>query len=85
MLVIVWEAMNAVIPRLQAEEYMAQYTVAVMSTPASDRNAVWVRQKVIDEWMDLASPVRKARRAMEVSLVKFKELLHNAFPGQIRS
>jgi predicted ATP-grasp superfamily ATP-dependent carboligase len=82
MLVIVWESLNDVIVKLQAEENISAYNVAVLATPTSDKNALFDRERIIERWQKLAGP---ARRAVEVTFDKLKEMLTGAFQEQIRS
>lgn len=47
MLVCVWDAMDVAINQIMAEEWLAQYTVAVVSSPYADKDS---RENILDGW-----------------------------------
>lgn len=50
MLVSVWDAMDGAIAQVAAEEWMAQYTIAVVSSPYVEKDS---REKILDVWRNL--------------------------------
>jgi hypothetical protein len=82
MLVIAWEAMNSAIPRIQAEERLDAYTVAVLASPPPDQDSVTQRQKIINQWQQLI--IGPSKKVIEVTVAKLKVLLMQAFDEQIR-
>jgi hypothetical protein len=81
MLVIAWEALNEAIPRLEAEDKLSAYTVAVLASPAQDQSTVDKRQKIVDQWRQLS--FGKAKKAIEVTVARLSELLGHAFGDEI--
>lgn len=82
MLVITWEALNDAIPRLQAEEYLAAYTVSVVSSPAHDYQSLAQRTQIVDEWRKTV--LGRAKRAIEISFAALGKMLRGSFQEQIR-
>ena len=82
MLVVVWDGMNDAISRIQAENNLNAYNVAVLATPVADNYAAFKRQQVIDRWVELSEPRKRVR---EVDLHQLRDLLVGAFQEQIRS
>ncbi len=61
MLVNVWDAMDAAIPRISAQEWMDSYTVAVVSSPYADKKS---REGILESWRKLiAGSWRKTFRS----------------------
>lgn len=58
MLVVAWDEMNAAIAKLEAQERLAAYTVAVVASPYTDDNGLRARESVLDGWRDLISAGR---------------------------
>lgn len=59
MLVGVWEALDAAIPRLEAHEALSQYTVAVVASPNVGDES---RESVLSGWRKLLSDGRAMLR-----------------------
>lgn len=89
MLVCVWEAMDAAIVQLTAEEWMAQYTVAVVSSPYADKDS---RENIIDTWRKLISgtwqsvtrPLAAGRPGGDIPLREVIAHVRGAFGRAIR-
>lgn len=86
MLVVVWEAMYGAIPRLQAEEQLAAYAVAVTASPAQDRQGVRYRESVLDGWRkQMQGAFARVRdTARRVSFGQLRDVLRGAFEEQVR-
>lgn len=82
MLVISWNALNDAIPRLQAEEYLAQYTIGVVSSPAHDADSLRKKQSIVDGWQTVV--IGRARKLVEVTFGRLDKMLRNAFEEGIR-
>lgn len=50
MLVVAWDALDAAIPRIEAEENYAAYTVAVLATPHAEEES---RNSILGSWRAL--------------------------------
>lgn len=75
MLVVVWDAMDAAIPRLQAEENLNAYNVAVVSSANAEEKS---RQELLGLWREQASGAWRAIRRVE-------ESMHSAFGRVIKA
>lgn len=86
MLVAVWDAMYGAIPRLQAEEQLAAYNVAVVATPPVDRQGLHDREKVLAGWRQQMQGAgdRSVSTARRVSFRELQHVLRGAFEEQIR-
>lgn len=85
MLVIAWEAMYDAIPRLQAEESLAAYTVAVTASPAHDQQSLQHKTAIVEVWQrTVAGPVRRAHRRIEVTFAALDTALRGVFGRQMR-
>jgi hypothetical protein len=55
MLVVAWEALYDAIPRLQAKENLAAYSVAVLSSPYLTEDGQSSRDSILDNWREVLS------------------------------
>jgi len=58
MLVVAWDALYDAIPRLQAKEHLAAYSIAVLSSPYLSDDGQKARDGILDGWRDLLSKPR---------------------------
>lgn len=85
MLAVAWDALNDAIPRLQAEEKLTAYQVAVLATPTSDRSASYARERVVQSWLKLLEArVRATGRSAHMSVARLRDRLLDAFKEQIK-
>lgn len=59
MLVVAWDEMNEAIVKLEAQERLAAYTVAVVASPYTDENGLRARETVLDGWRNIVSAGRE--------------------------
>lgn len=57
MLVIQWDALYEAIPRIQAKEHLAAWTVAVLATPGTEEGQ-HERDSILNSWRELATRSR---------------------------
>lgn len=96
MLVVVWEAMEAAIGQISAQEWMDDYTIQVVASPNIDNDA---RESILESWRRLISGIftGDGKRVVKeyqkdgteiqrpiLPLAKVIEVLRNAFGRNIR-
>jgi hypothetical protein len=71
MLVVAWDALYDAIPRLQAKEHLAAYSIAVLSSPYLTDDGQTTRDGILDGWRELLAQGKKMLAGMVPSSRNF--------------